>query len=356
MKYCPKCDSVIHEDAIFCQYCGHNTLQEPPDESEAPEDQPPDRVQRGPRLMQSVTPAKTVFGVIFLVLTLWGLTISSAALLLYFIQDMAPALLLISLIPQMVLRGLFAYWAVEDRELTSTMGMGGKIALMVISFLPLLSILTFVYTSRDLIRKDRLNVMATGAVIITILAAVVAASTHETLAPVLEPLTSGNPLALATQDFLEPIPEDNEPEPQSTGITQLETPAQGTPPAEKGASIPSSCVSPSMVTLRDEGEDLTVCGEVTNYGVIECETCPRGEYSFIKLDGTFQIVSYDWRFTFAWLDDCLRISDKVENLGDKPVFVFGKGEGYAGTECTTDARGELVCEGGEYFQEFDGCR
>jgi len=42
-------------------------------------------------------------------------------------------------------------------------------------------------------------------------------------------------------------------------------------------------------------------------------------------------------------------------LGETPVFQFGKGEGYAGTECTTDAQGELVCESGYYFQDYFSC-
>jgi len=356
MKYCPKCDSVIHEDAIFCQYCGHNTLQAPPDETvEAPEPETPQK-KRGPRLMQTITPVKTVFGVIFLLLGLWGLTISTAALLLYLKPDLATAMLLISLIPQMILRGFFAYWAVEDREISSTMGMGGKITLMIMAFIPLLSILTYVYTSRGLIRKDRFDFVTASAVVITVGTAVIATVTHQYLTPVLEPLASGVPLNMTTPALNEPTSENAESDPEVTEIAQLETPVQSTPFSEKGASIPSSCVSPSTVELNDEGETMAVCGQVTNYGVIDCDTCPLGMYSFIKLDGTFQIVSYDWRFSYAWLDDCLKIADEVEILGEKPVFVFGKGEGYAGTECTTDARGELICEGGEYFQEFEGCR
>jgi hypothetical protein len=306
--------------------------------------------------MQAVTPAKTIFGLVFLILGLWGLTISTAALLLYLKPELPTAMLLISLVPQMVLRGFFAYWAVEDREISSTMGMGGKVALMIMAFLPLLSILPFVYTSRGLIRKNRFDFVTVSAVVITIATVVVAAATHESLTPVLEPLTSGRPLTDTTPDLFQSTPE-NEQSPQETPeVSQLETPIQNTPYSDKGASIPSSCVNPAMVTLEDEGENIEVCGRVTNYGVIDCPTCPRGMYSFIKLEGTFQIVSYDWRFSFAWLDDCLRVSDTVEILGEKPVFVFGKGEGYAGTECITDSRGELICEGGEYFQDFDGCQ
>ncbi|MCJ7718146.1 MAG: hypothetical protein MUO54_16725, partial [Anaerolineales bacterium] len=85
-------------------------------------------------------------------------------------------------------------------------------------------------------------------------------------------------------------------------------------------------------------------------------TCPLGFYSFIKLDSSFLIVSYDWRFSFAWLEECLLVSDKVEILGDDPVFVFGKGKGYSGAECYTDTLGELVCDGVVYFQEYLGSK
>ena len=117
-----------------------------------------------------------------------------------------------------------------------------------------------------------------------------------------------------------------------------------------------NCRSPESITIADEGKFRDVCGKVTNYGDIECESCPLGFYSYIKLDGEFQIISYDWHFSFAWLDECLRVSDKVEILGDEPVFVFGKGKGYTGAECYTDSQGELVCDGVVYFQEYSGCK
>jgi hypothetical protein len=34
---------------------------------------------------------------------------------------------------------------------------------------------------------------------------------------------------------------------------------------------------------------------------------------------------------------------------------MGKGEGYAGSECTYDENGMMICEGGSYFLEYDGC-
>ncbi len=127
------------------------------------------------------------------------------------------------------------------------------------------------------------------------------------------------------------------------------------PPTPTQRSYVDGCRNPNSIGPEEEGDIVDVCGRVTNFGEIECESCPLGYYSFIKLDRGFQIISYDWIFSFAWLGDCMAVSDVVELLGEEPVFVFGKGEGYSGTECTTDLKGELVCDGGFYFQDYFGC-
>jgi hypothetical protein len=83
--------------------------------------------------------------------------------------------------------------------------------------------------------------------------------------------------------------------------------------------------------------------------------CPRGGYSFLKLDSQFLTISYDWVFNNKWIGDCLIMGDTVEILGIAPVFVFGKGEGYAGSECTFNDDGSMSCGGGSYFLMYDGC-
>ncbi len=48
-------------------------------------------------------------------------------------------------------------------------------------------------------------------------------------------------------------------------------------------------------------------------------------------------------------------SDKVEQLGTKPIFVYGASEGYAGSGDPRESDGSLTCNQGEYFRAYDGC-
>ena len=118
---------------------------------------------------------------------------------------------------------------------------------------------------------------------------------------------------------------------------------------------PEPCVRPEDVTADHVGKQIEVCGKVTNFGDLPCPECPRGGYGFLKLDKAFLILSYEWIFGEDWLDVCLITADTVEMLGNDPVFIMGKGEGYAGSECTYDAAGYMTCEGGDYFMEWYGC-
>lgn len=354
MKYCPKCDSVIHEDAVFCQYCGQNTTLPSPDSTKQISEIPK-APRKIPEILRPPTPGKTAFGVIFQLLSLWGLTALSTIGLLYFFPEIKPVMLLISLIPQLILRTFIALRAVKDQQFDSSLSVAGQLGLFILAFIPLGSLLVMTYAARDIIRHNNFDFLTSAAVIATVLTALFATLTYGQISSFIDPPSKEDILSLATsgEQTAPPFAEENTSEQEP--VAPLEAP--GEIGAEKNNLDPQgSCTAPALINPQDEGKNMVVCGEVTNYGVIECETCPRGMYSFIKLDNTFKIISYDWRFTYAWLNDCLQISDEVELLGEKPVFVFGKGEGYAGTECIIDAQGELVCEGGEYFQEYSGCQ
>jgi hypothetical protein len=109
------------------------------------------------------------------------------------------------------------------------------------------------------------------------------------------------------------------------------------------------------VTADDVGELIEVCGKVTNFGTVACPECARGGYSFLKLDKEFLIVTYEWVFGEDWLEACLVAADTVEMLGAEPVFVFGLGEGYAGSECSYDDSGQMTCDAGDYFLPYFMC-
>jgi uncharacterized repeat protein (TIGR02543 family) len=139
------------------------------------------------------------------------------------------------------------------------------------------------------------------------------------------------------------------------GLTAHFKKIQTKTPRPTPTATPEPCVRPADVTKDHVGELIEVCGKVTNFGDQPCPDCPLGGYGFLKLDKEFLILSYEWVFNEGWLDTCLVSADTVEMLGNDPVFIMGKGEGYAGSECTYDDAGNMSCEGGDYFLEWYGC-
>jgi len=139
------------------------------------------------------------------------------------------------------------------------------------------------------------------------------------------------------------------PEPSST-------PRPTSTPRPKATATPSGplCLDPADVTLDDVGTTVVICGRVVEEGEIPCDSCAYGAYSYLVFEGGFNVISYYWNF-ISYDNACLVASDKVEQLGSNPVFVYGAAEGFAGSECTRDSSGNLTCEQGEYFLNWDGC-
>lgn len=114
------------------------------------------------------------------------------------------------------------------------------------------------------------------------------------------------------------------------------------------------CLDPSEVSLDDIGKTIVICGRVVEEGEIECDNCPYGVYSYLVFQGGFNVISYYWNF-ISYDNACLVASDKVEQLGPNPIFVYGVSEGFAGSDCARDASGNLSCSEGDYFLDYDGC-
>ncbi len=77
------------------------------------------------------------------------------------------------------------------------------------------------------------------------------------------------------------------------------------------------------------GKTIVVCGRVVEEGEQPCPSCAYGAYSYLVLEGGFNIISYYWNFV-SYDNACLIASDKVEQLGTHPVFVYGAKEGSPG--------------------------
>jgi len=146
-----------------------------------------------------------------------------------------------------------------------------------------------------------------------------------------------------------------EPSPTSTPLPTA-TPHPTATPRPRATFTPQSppCLNPSQVSLKDVGKTVVVCGLVVEEGELPCPSCAYGAYSYMVLKGGFNIISYHWNFV-SYDNICLMASDKVEQLGTKPIFVYGASEGYAGSECTRESDGSLTCAQGDYFLPYDGC-
>jgi len=151
------------------------------------------------------------------------------------------------------------------------------------------------------------------------------------------------------------LPASATPNPTATSRPSA-TPRPTSTPRPRPTATPSGplCLDPAEVSLDDVGKTVVICGPVVEEGEIECANCPYGAYSYLVFKGGFNVISYYWNF-ISYDNACLVASDKVEQLGSNPVFIYGAAEGFAGSECTRDSSGNLTCEQGNYFLNWDGC-
>ena len=153
-----------------------------------------------------------------------------------------------------------------------------------------------------------------------------------------------------------PTPEPTPTSPPTDTPIPTATPRPSSTPRPRSTATPTPppCLNGSQVTLDDVGKTIVVCGRVVDEGELDCPSCAYGAYSYLVLKGGFNIISYYWNF-ISYDNACLIVSDKVEQLGTKPIFVYGASEGYAGSECTHNSDGSLSCAQGDYFQDYDAC-
>ncbi len=346
MKFCPECYKELPPNASICPFCGHDTGN---GDSE-PAFKPPKQKKTG--LPSSIPIEQTILSLLIIGLCFWGVSIAIVLLPVFINPGNEDQMLVVGIVSQVLLRIPIGYFALEEQSFYKDLSFEKKFGNFLLVFIPLGAIIPFLSAAKGAVRNNRLSEFSVGAVGAIALFAVLLYGTQDTLLGVEEPgdpasasAAVSNPASLeGTLDSS--LAEDSGDEESQESVDSA---------AQFNPEIDPTCTDPSMITLDDEGRSLTVCGRVTNYGDLECESCPGGYISFIRINETFKVVSYDWQFTFAWLGDCLKVADDVEILGDEPVFVFGKGEGYAGTECSIDLTDELVCEGGVYFQDYFGC-
>jgi len=344
MKYCPECYKEIPPESPSCPFCGYKTGNG--DEDETPQ------ILETPKTDSYIPPEQTVLSLLLLLIFFWGINISLTVLPIFLNFGTTKNILIAAIVSQVSSRALVGIWAFAEVSLKKDQSTNKKIGVFLLTFIPIGALFSFLQASRTMVRKETLSALTISSISAAIIMSIMLYATADDITAILSGTVGIADISTTSEPSVvlpDATPDPNQPEQAAEATTS-------TPSPTATRVYQGDCRSPASITADDAGEFREVCGEVTNYGDMECESCPLGFYSYIRLDGAFQIISYDWHFSFAWLDECLRVSDKVEMLGENPVFVFGKGKGYSGAECYTDNRGELVCDGVVYFQKYSGCK
>ena len=325
MKYCPECYKELPPNSAACPFCGYKTGND--EEEKAP----PGFIST-PQVDSYIPPEQTVLGLLLLGIFFWGFNLTISALPIFFDAGTKTNLLIAVIASQVVSRVLIGVLAVEEVSLKKNASINSKLGAFLLALIPIGDIISSMNAARTVIRKERLPMVSIASITAVVIMSLTIYKTSDQISHLL------NGIEINGIDIT--IPVDNT-----------------TPTAEPTATFRpfiNGCRNPLTLTADEDGELVEVCGKITNFGVKDCPNCPLGYYSFLKLEGKFQIVSYEWRFTHAWLNKCVKIEDELDLLGGIPAFVFNTGEGCRG-DCVHDFHGGLIDDNGTYFQPFDGC-
>lgn len=334
MKYCPECYKELPPNSATCPYCGYKT-------GNGSKEATPDDILRTPQVDSYIPPEQTVLGLLLLIIFFWGINIAVTALPFFFDAGTKRNLLIAAIASQVITRALIGFWAVEEVSLKKDATLKSKLGAFFLALIPVGDIFSSLHAARTAIRKNRLPVLSIASIAAVIIMSLVLHRTSEQITNFINGVDISS------------VPEGTTPLAES-GISETEQETSTPLPTRTLRPYINGCRNPLTVTADEEGEHLEVCGKITNFGVKECKNCPLGFYSYVKLEGKFQVVSYEWKFTYAWLERCVMVEDTLQFLGDSPAFVFSSGEGCIG-DCVHDFHGGLIDDNGVYFHPFDGC-
>ncbi len=333
MKYCPECYKELPPNSVACPFCGYKT-------GNGDEEAPPDVLQT-PQVDSYIPPEQTILGLLLLGIFFWGINIAISAMPLYLGIGTKRNLLIAVIASQVLTRVIIGLFAIEEISLKRKSKLKDKLGAFLLALIPVADIVPSLHASRTVIRKNRIPALSIACVVAVLITTLVLFKTSDQVAQLIK------------EGEIAALPEIG----PTTPLAELLTIETGTPlpePTETFRPFINGCRNPLTVTADEEGEELQVCGKITNFGVRDCKTCPLGYYSYLKLENKFKIVSYEWRFTHAWLNKCVMVEDEVKLLADQPTFVFSSGEGCIG-DCVHDFHGGLIDDNGVYFKPFEGC-
>ena len=331
MKYCPECYKELPPNSASCPFCGYKINTETEGEPAPP------KILKTPKTDSYIPPEQSMLSLLLLLIFFWGINIALTVLPILLNEGSLKNILIAGISSQLLTRIPIGLWALEEQSLKKDQTPSKKLGSFLLAFIPIGAIFAFLHAAKTMIRKERLSNLSIAAVSSALVMGLMLFTSRDGINTLIFGADSPSIMTNLTSRPTQPASSGN---------------LSGTVTSPITRSDLKDCRDPASITIADKGRTIAVCGEITNYGDIDCPDCPKNFYSFIKLDGSFQVVSYDWPFTISWLGKCLRVKDEVDVLGETPVFLFGKGDGYVDTECINDLQGELVCEG-EYFQYYD---
>jgi len=334
MKYCPECYKELPPNSVTCPFCGYKT-------GNGDEDDTPKGFLKTPKIDSYIPPEQTILSLLLIIIFFWGINISIAALPIFLSAGTTRNILIAAISSQVLTRALIGTWAAEEVSLKKDASLNKRIGAFLLAFVPIGDIFSSLNAAKTAVRKNRLSILSTASIAGVLIMSLILYTTSEQITA----LINGESIA-PTPDPAAAVPD------QSSEIGNTLVP-EATPTTQ---AYINGCRNPLSITAEEEGDTIEVCGKITNFGIVECDNCPLGFYSWVKLDGSFQIVSYEWRFTYLWLGRCVAVEDEVELLGDLPIFHYKKFEGCTQDECTTDGEGGLLDDSGIYFQPYDNCQ
>jgi hypothetical protein len=338
MKYCPECYKELPPNSSSCPYCGYIIDGSKEEEPQAP------GFLKTPKIDSFIPPEQTTLSFLLLIIFFWGVNISLTLLPIFLNAATLRNVIIAGIGSQIITRIMVGLWAVEEVSLQKDITNNQKIGAFSLTFVPIGAILSFLKAARSSIRKERLSNLTISCISAVLILFLILYSTANKL----------NALA-AGADFESLSEQPLATETQPSVMVQVTSTFAPTPTPTPRTYL-DGCRNPLSVVPDEEGNEVEVCGTITNFGVIACDSCPRKFYSFVKLDSTFQVVSYEWRFTYQWLGRCVRVTDEVELLGASPIFVYNMAEGCSQDECIVDSEGGLADDSGVYFQPYDKCQ
>lgn len=334
MKYCPECYKELPPNSPTCPFCGYKT-------GNGDSDDAPTGILKTPKIDSYIPPEQTILSLLLIIIFFWGFNISITALPIFLEASTTRNILIAAISSQVLTRALIGVWAIEEVSLKKDATPNKKIGAFLLAFIPIGDIFSALHAARTAVRRNRLSILSTASIASVIIMSLILYTTSDQITALINGESPGSPSVPVAAETGQPSDSESTLAPESTPTTQ---------------AYINGCRNPLSVTADEEGDEVEVCGKITNFGIIECESCPSGFYSFVKLDGAFQIVSYEWRFNYLWLGRCVQVSDTIEILGDKPIFVYNKSEGCSLNECITDSEGGLMDDSGVYFKPYEGCQ